>query len=112
MIPFCHQEVVNGPPSHTSAGRPVHWADYPKLVYLQTSTFDWLLDDSVGYKRLVLEEKEAKTASNDLIISVRVSDSKSKDQIAEMLSRLVDLAGELGGSLYYLRAKIQGAVDL
>jgi hypothetical protein len=78
---------------------------------LQTSTFDQLLDEGVDYNRLVLEVKEVKMASNDLITSVRASDLGSKDQIAERLSTIVDDARGTWGSLHSLGTKIQGAVD-
>jgi hypothetical protein len=111
MIPFCRWEAFKGPPAHTSGGRPVRWADYPKLVDLQTRTFDQLLDESVGNKGLALDVKKAEMASNDLITLVRVSELKSKDQVAERLNKFVDDARGTGRSLHSLGAKIQGAVD-
>ena len=111
MIPFCHWEVFKGPPAHTSAGRPVRWADYPGLVDLQTKTFDQLLDESVGSKGLASEVKKAEMASNDLITLVRASDLKSRDQIAERLGKFVDDARGTGRSLHSLGSKINGAVD-
>lgn len=112
MIPFCHWDVFKNPAhTHTSAGRPVQWADYPKLVELQTKTFDQLLDESVGNKGLALEVKKAEMASNDLITLVRYSDLKSKDRIAERLNRFVEDARGTGRSLHSLGAKIHGAVD-
>ena len=78
---------------------------------LQTKTFDQLLDESVGNKGLALEVKKAEMASNDLITLVRYSDLKSKDRIAERLSRFVDDARGTGRSLHSLGAKIHGAVD-
>ena len=112
MIPFCHWEAFKGTPAHTSAGRPVHWADYSTLVDLQTRTFDRLLDESVGNRGLAFEVKKAEMASNDLITLVRVSNLKSKDQIAERLSRFVDDARGTGRSLHSLGARIVGAVEL
>jgi hypothetical protein len=111
MIPFCHWEVFKGAPAHTSAGRPVHWADYPKLVNLQTKTFDQLLDESIGGKGLASEVKKAEMASGDLITLVKASGLKSKDQIVERLSRFVDDARGTGRSLHSLGSKINGAVD-
>ena len=111
MIPFCHWEVFKGAPTHISAGRPVRWADYPKLVDLQTRTFDQLLDESSGNKGLASEVKKAEMANNDLITLVRVSELKSKDQIAEKLSKFSEDARGTGRSLHSLGAKIQGAVD-
>ncbi|KAF9778938.1 hypothetical protein BJ322DRAFT_1013935 [Thelephora terrestris] len=110
MIPFCRWDVFKDPPVHTSGGKPV-WADYPHLVDLQTRTFDQLLDENVGNKGLALEVKKAEMASNDLITLVRVSDLRSKDQIAERLNRFVEDAKGTGRSLHSLGAKIHGAVD-
>ena len=111
MIPFCNWEVFKGSPTHTSGGRPVLRADYPELVNLQTKTFGQLLDENAGSKGLASEVKKAETASNHLITWVRVSDLKSKDQIVERLSRLVDDARGAGRSLHSLGSKINGAVD-
>ena len=112
MIPFCHWEAFQGTPAYTSAGRPVRWADYSTLVDLQTRTFDQLLDESIGNRGLALEVKKAEMASNDLITLVRASNLKSKDQIAERLSRFVDDARGTGRSLHSLGSRILGAVEL
>lgn len=111
MIPFCHWEAFKEPHPHTSAGRPVRLADYPRLVDLQTKTFDQLLDESVGHKGLALDVRKAETASNDLITLVRASDLKSRDQIIERLNKFADDAKGTGRSLHSLGAKILGAVD-
>jgi hypothetical protein len=111
MIPFCYLGVFKTPPTHTSAGRPVHWADYPKLVDLQTKTFNQLLDESVGNNGLALEVMKAEMASNDLITLVKYSGLKSKDRIADRLGRFVEDARGTGKSLRSLGAKIHGAVD-
>ena len=111
MIPFCHWPAFKEPPAHISAGRPVQWADYPKLIDLQTKTFDQLLDGNVGNRGLTLEVKKAEMAGNDLITLVRVSDLKSRDQIAERLGKFVDDAKGTGRSLHALGAKIHGAID-
>lgn len=110
MIPFCRWDIFKDTPAQPAAGRPV-WADYPKLVDLQTRTFDQLLDESIGSKGLAVEVKRAEMANNDLITLVRVSELKSKDQIAERLSKFSDDARGTGRSLHSLGAKIQGAVD-
>ena len=111
LIPFCRWDVFQDPPVRASDGQPVRWADYPHLVDLQTRTFDQLLDENVGNKGLALEVKKAEMASNDLITLVRVSDLKSRDQIAERLGKFVDDAKGTGRSLHSLGAKIHGAVD-
>jgi hypothetical protein len=109
--PPCHREVPNKPPTHTSAGRLVRWADYPQLVYLQTRTFDQLLDESVDYKRLAREAKEVEIACGDLTALVRASDLGGKAQIAKRLDQVVDYVRKTGRSLHSLGARIQGAVD-
>jgi len=110
MIPFCHLSVFK-PQISSSSGQPVRRADYPRLVALQTKTFDQLLDENVENKGLALELKKAEMTSNDLIGLVRVSDLRSRDQIAERLSQFVEDARGAGRSLHALGAKIQGAVD-
>ena len=113
MIPFCRWDAFQDPPpaTHSSAGRPVHWADYPKLIDVQTRTFDQLLDENMGAKGLTTEVKKAEMAGNDLITLVRVSELKSRDQIAERLGKFVDDARGTGRSLHTLGAKIHGAID-
>ena len=78
---------------------------------LQTKTFDQLLHESVGSKKLASEVRKAEMASNDLITLVRYSDLKNKDRIANRLSRFVNDARGTGRSLHSLGAKIHGAVD-
>ena len=107
MIPSCQ----SGPPTHADTRRPIHWANYPKLVDLQARTVGQLLDKRVGNTGLALEIKKTEMASNDLVILVRASDLKSKDQIVERLSRFSEEARGAGRSLHSLGAKLQGAVD-
>jgi len=107
-FPFSH---FNGPPTYAGAGRPVCWADYPKLVDLQAKTFGQLLDESVGYGGFMLEVKKGERLSNNVVVLLGVSGLNSKDQITERLSKLVDDARMVGRSLHSLGAKIQGAVD-
>ena len=109
--PPCYQGVPNKPSTYASAGRPVRWADYSQLVYLQTRAFDQLLDESVDHKRLAREAKEVEMASGDLITLVRASDLRGKAQIAKRLDKVVDYVGNSGRSLHSLGARIQGAVD-
>jgi len=111
LIPFCSRESSEGPKSHTANDRPIHWADYPRLIDLQTRTFDRLLDDGVGSKDLALGVKKAEVANDDLITLVKLSDLKSKDQIAERLRMFSDDAKRTGQSLHSLWAKTNGAID-
>jgi hypothetical protein len=111
VIPFCRWEIFKSSPPHISGGKSVQWADYPKLVDMQMKTFDQLLDENTQNEGLALEVKKAEIASNDLVTLVRVSDLKSRDQIAERLERFVDDARGTGRSLHALGAKVRGAVD-
>ena len=110
MIPFCHLSAFKHQVTSES-GQPVLRADYPRLVALQTKTFDQLLDKDVENKGLALEVKKAEMASHDLITLVRVSDLRSRDRIAERLGQFAEDAKRAGESLHSLGAKVQGAVD-
>jgi hypothetical protein len=104
---ICHWDVLKASPTaHSSAGRPIRWADD-----MQTKPFDQLLDGSVGNGGPTLEEEMAEMAGYDLITSGRVSDLKSKDQIAEQLGKFVDDAKGTGQSLHELAANVHGAMD-
>jgi len=111
MVPFCHPEAPTAHSTHTTAGQAARWADYPSLISLQTRTFDRLLNENVGSKGLALDVAKAEIANNDLITLVKLSDLKSKNRIAQMLSKFSDDAREAGESLHSLWAKINGAVD-
>ena len=112
VIPFCYREVSSRPSTYTSAGRPVCWADYPRLVDLQTRAVDQLLDESVENVGLAPQVKKAEMASSDLITLVMASSLSNKDQVAEKLSKFSEGAGRTGRGLHSLGTKIQGAVDL
>ncbi|KAI0833648.1 hypothetical protein BC628DRAFT_1308328 [Trametes gibbosa] len=87
------------------------WADYPKLVNIQTSNFEQLLDGSVGGSGLSLEIKKAEMASKDLITLVKYSQLKSKGLLAEALFDFVEDAKLTGQGLQKLTSKVNGAVD-
>lgn len=90
---------------------PPQWADYPKLVDVQSATFEQLLDESVGGSGLALEIKKAEMATTDLGTLVRVSNLKSRDMIAETLREFVEDAKKTGRGLQKLSSKVGGAVD-
>lgn len=90
---------------------PPRWADYPKLVDVQSATFEQLLDESVGGSGLALEIKKAEMATVDLGTLVRVSNLKSRDMIAESLAEFVEDAKKTGKGLQKLSSKVGGAVD-
>lgn len=87
------------------------WADYPKLINVQTATFESLLDESVGGSGLALEIKKAEMATVDLNTLIRVSNLKSRDLIAETLSEFIEDAKRTGRGLQKLSSKVGGAVD-
>jgi hypothetical protein len=98
-------------PPHHIEGPPPKWADYPKLVDVQSATFEQLLDESVGGSGLALEIKKAEMATTDLSTLVRVSNLKSRDLIAESLTEFVEDAKKTGRGLQKLSSKVGGAVD-
>ena len=87
------------------------WADYSKLVDVQSRTFEQLLEESLGGSSLSLEIKKAEMATTDLVTLVRVSNLKSRDMLAESLVEFVDDAKKTGRGLQKLTSKIGGAVD-
>ncbi|EMD36725.1 hypothetical protein CERSUDRAFT_65537 [Gelatoporia subvermispora B] len=80
--------------------RKSEWADYPKLIDIQTATFEQLLDES-----------KAEVATRDLTTLVRVSALTSKERLANLLAEFVQDAKHTGRGLQRLNAKIGGAVD-
>ncbi len=87
------------------------WADYPKLVEMEGSTFEQLLDESVGGSGLSLEIKRAEMATSDLVTLVKVSSLRSKDRMAQYLEEFVADAKTTGRGLQKLSSRIGGAVD-
>ena len=87
------------------------WADYPKLMDVQSASFEQLLEESVGGSELSLEVKKAEIATSDLITLVKFSDQKSRDMMARMLEEFILDAKQAGRSLQRLSSKIGGAVD-
>jgi hypothetical protein len=106
-IPFCAWSVVKLPPK----GEPPKWADYPKLVEMQSSSLERLLDESAGGSALALEVKKAEMATSDLVTLVRVSDLRSKDSLSQTLVDFLADAKKTGRGLQTLSAKINSAVD-
>ncbi|KAI0697038.1 hypothetical protein BC835DRAFT_1270949 [Cytidiella melzeri] len=87
------------------------WADYPKLVDVESVTFEKLLDESVGSAGLSLDIKKAEMATNDLVTLVKVSNLKSRDRLAEHLEAFVDDSKKTGRALQRLSSRVSGAVD-
>lgn len=90
---------------------PPPGANYPVLVDAETKTFEQLLDESSGGSALSLEVKKAEMATSDLITLVRISDLRSKDLLADMLSEFVQDAKMTGRRLHKLHSMVGGSVD-
>ena len=87
------------------------WADYPKMVDIQSKTFEQLMDESIGGSALSLEVKKAEMAITDLVSFVRHSKLKAKDTLASSLIQFVLDAKKTGRGLQKLSSKIGGTVD-
>lgn len=94
-----------------SQQRPTQWADYPKLVDLQSSTFEQIMETSVGSRALALNIKNVEMATSDLVTLTRISDLKSRDLLAEALSNFVHNARKTGRGLTKLSSRVGGTVD-
>ena len=111
-VPFCQIPVLSHMVSCAldQVDIPL-WADYPRLVEVQSSSFEQLLDESVGSSELSLEIKKAEMVTSDLVTLVRFSDLKGREVIANMLQDFVSDAKLTGRSLHKLSSRIGGAVD-
>ncbi|KAJ3764911.1 hypothetical protein FB446DRAFT_655999 [Lentinula raphanica] len=88
------------------------WADFPRLMNAQSSTFEQLLDNSVGGSTISLDIKKAEMAMSDLVVLVKYSELSSKDVLGDALSTFAHDARRTGRGLQTLGSKIGGAVDL
>ncbi len=86
-------------------------ADYPRMIELQTKSFEQLLDESVKGSGLSMEVKKAEMATSDLVTLINFSQLKSKDIMAETLREFVQDARLTARGLNRLNAKVMGAVD-
>ncbi|KAG5636653.1 hypothetical protein H0H81_007272 [Sphagnurus paluster] len=115
--PLCYvpglygSRFCNPPPRAIAGVEQPRWADYPKLVDIQSTTFEHLLDGSVGGSGLALEIKKAEMATTDLATLVRISNLKSRDMLSDTLGEFVEDAKKTGRDLQKLSSKIGGAVD-
>ncbi|KAJ3722256.1 hypothetical protein C8R42DRAFT_695930 [Lentinula raphanica] len=91
--------------------RPL-WADYPRLMNAQSSTFEQLLDNSIGGSGISLDIKKAEMAMSDLVVLVKYSKLSSKDVLGDALLTFAHDARRTGRGLQTLGSKVGGAVDL
>jgi hypothetical protein len=87
------------------------WADYPKMVDLQSKSLEQLMEESIGGSALSLEVKKAEMAITDLVSFVQLSKLKAKDTLASSLLGFVLDAKKTGRGLQKLSSKIGGTVD-
>ena len=99
------------PEKKTLGKKEPRWADYPKMVDIQSKTFKQLMDESIGGSALSLEVKKAEMAITDLVSFVRLSKLKAKDTLASSLLQFVLDAKKTGRGLQKLSSKIGGTVD-
>ncbi|KAG1738380.1 uncharacterized protein EDB91DRAFT_457555 [Suillus paluster] len=115
FAPMCYLPLVSRSalcaPLDLTASHDPKWADFPQLMQVQGSTFEQLLDGSVGGSELSLEIRKAEFATADLTTLVRHSDLKSNDVLADLLTTFVKDAKKTARSLTKLSSKIGGAVD-
>ncbi|KAJ6623975.1 hypothetical protein B0H10DRAFT_2008034 [Mycena sp. CBHHK59/15] len=112
-IPGISSSAMCLPDGYATAGnhQSPRWADYPKLVDVQSATFEQLLDESTSGAGLALQIKKAEMATVDLVTLVRVSELRSRDMLADHLRQFVDDARTAGRALQKLNSKVSGAVD-
>lgn len=103
LLPICTSSTL-------SPTVPPH-ADFPALVAVQSTTFEKMLDESVGGSTLSLEIKKSEIATKDLITLVSVSELKTRDQVAESLSNFVIDARATSEGLQKLSSRVKSAVD-
>lgn len=116
FAPLCYLPGLHGsrfcqPVRVSGQERSPKWADFPRLVDMQSATFEQLLDEASEGSGLSLEIKKAEMATADLTTLVRVSDLKSRDLLADVLVEFVNDAKKAGSGLQRLSSRIGGAVD-
>ena len=117
VSPVCYLPLISSSNlceawSSTLPGKKApRWADYPKMVDLQSKTFEQLMEESIGGSALSLEVKKAEMAITDLVSFVQLSKLKAKDTLASSLLEFVLDAKKTGRGLQKLSSKIGGAVD-
>ncbi|KAJ3899392.1 hypothetical protein F5879DRAFT_776125, partial [Lentinula edodes] len=108
-INLCTELYAFDPQGHSP--HPL-WADFPRLMNAQTSTFEQLLDSSVGGSGLSLDIKKAEMAMSDLVVLVKFSKLASKDVLGEALTTFAHDARRTGRGLQTLGSRVGGAIDL
>jgi hypothetical protein len=116
FAPICYLPLVSRSMTLCNTPHPnvLHvpkWADFPQLMQVQSSTFEQLLDGSVGGSELSLEIRKVEFATSDLIVLVRYSDLQSNVILADLLTAFANDAKKTARGLAKLSSKVGGAVD-
>lgn len=85
--------------------------DFPRLMNIQGTTFEKLMEDTYGSRGLSTDIKRTEIAARDLLTLVQASDLSTKDILAEQLQEFVNDAKATSASLMRLHVKVEGAVD-
>ncbi|KAI0710513.1 hypothetical protein C8Q76DRAFT_596142, partial [Earliella scabrosa] len=86
-------------------------ADFPRLVKLQETVFDQLMEGSTSGAGLSLNVKHAELAIGDLVAIVRSSNVTVREKLADELAEFATEARIAGRSLQALSSTMQGTVD-
>lgn len=115
FVPICYLPLVSRlvlcSVLVSRSGQDPQWADFPKLMQVQSSTFEQLLDGSVGGSILSLEIRKAEFATADLTALVRNSDIESNEILSDLLATFVKDAKKTARSLTKLSSRVGGTVD-
>ncbi|KAI0042374.1 hypothetical protein FA95DRAFT_1682583, partial [Auriscalpium vulgare] len=102
---------VTAPSIAPEVDAQVLWADYPRLMDVESQKFELLLEETSDGPGLALEIKKAEMATSDLATLVRVSDLTSRDLLAKSLDEFVRDARKAGRGLIKFSSRVSGAVD-
>lgn len=81
------------------------------MIKISSKVFEQLLSKCVGRSDLALDIDITEMSSSDLVEVVRISDLRSKYQLADALSGFSDVAMETAHDLQRLNATISESVD-
>ncbi|KAF8190119.1 hypothetical protein BJ912DRAFT_850262 [Pholiota molesta] len=87
------------------------WADYLKVMDVQTQSFELFLGDIVAGSALSLEIKMAEIIATDLITCIHDIDLKAKDDLAVSLYKISIQVGKAERGLQKLATEVGGALD-
>ena len=115
LSPICSIPIISlvCPPVHnvSPSSRVPRWADFPRLLEVESKTLESLLHNIVEGPGLALEIKKAELATSDLVTLVRVSKLNSRDALADSLGEFVKDARKVGRGLTRFSSRVGGAVD-